>query len=324
MSDSWISTSPEYLPDFIIGGAMKSGTTTLHAILDKHPDISIAKDELGFFDIDNLLAHPDFNLYKRDSKTWVTQNFEENSTEFWNWYHSKFKNLSGALKGEDSTTYLASSWAAQRINKQNKKIKLLFVLRHPTKRAISNYLHLLKSGRAIYSLEKTLQHNPRSIIDRSLYKDQLDVYYKNIPSERIKIILFEDLISNPKSCITDICDYLEIDSKKFNKEDFLIHSNKTRIPKHFGLQLFRNRLFINYGLKRYSNFLPNKLKLNKRPSLFIRVFDKIHKKINPLREDVVYTVNDSTLDLLNSYFKKELKGIDELTGLSIYNRWFKE
>ena len=60
---NWISDQPENLPDFIIGGAMKSGTTSLHAILDAHPDIAIQRDELGFFDMDSIVQHPDFNFY---------------------------------------------------------------------------------------------------------------------------------------------------------------------------------------------------------------------------------------------------------------------
>ena len=61
--NNWKSNQPESLPDFIIGGAMKSGTTSLHAILNSHPDIAIVQNELSFFDIDCMLQHPDFNFY---------------------------------------------------------------------------------------------------------------------------------------------------------------------------------------------------------------------------------------------------------------------
>lgn len=48
VQNNWISKKPNRLPDFIIGGAMKSGTTSLHSILNQHPDIAIAQEELGF------------------------------------------------------------------------------------------------------------------------------------------------------------------------------------------------------------------------------------------------------------------------------------
>ena len=170
MSDCWKSSRPELLPDFIIGGAMKSGTTSLHAILNNHPDIGFAHNELGFFDIDDFLQHPDFNFYNSSTQEWISQCLENEPDLFWNWYYAQFEGLDNVrLKGEDSTTYLTSRLAAERIALQEKRIKLIFILRHPTQRTVSNYLHALKSGRAIYSLEDTLAYMPDSIIKRSLY-----------------------------------------------------------------------------------------------------------------------------------------------------------
>src|SRR5690606_40288593 len=165
--------------------------TSLHAILNSHPDISIAHNELGFFDIDSILQHPDFNFYNSKNQTWLKQSMQEEPELLWKWYYSQFEKIEnkGRLIGEDSTTYLCSETAAKRIALQDKAIKLIFILRHPTKRTISNYLHLLKSGRAIYSLEDTLRYNPNSIIRRSMYLEQLEAYYKYIPFDRIKVVL---------------------------------------------------------------------------------------------------------------------------------------
>jgi hypothetical protein len=103
--NNWITSEIELLPEFIIGGAMKSGTSTLHAILDKHPKIFMPSYEIGFFDIDNILVHNDFNFYV-ESK-WVNQSMDKNPKLMWDWYHSKFREGESLVKGEDSTTYLA-------------------------------------------------------------------------------------------------------------------------------------------------------------------------------------------------------------------------
>src|SRR5690554_1492567 len=118
MQSNWISKQPEKLPDFIIGGAMKSGTTTLHSILDRHPAIGMAHGELGFFDMDSILSHPDFHFFNCKSKEWTIQSMEEHPSELWNWYYSQFENLGreGGLIGEDSTTYLSSPNVAHRIS----------------------------------------------------------------------------------------------------------------------------------------------------------------------------------------------------------------
>jgi hypothetical protein len=321
--NKWISKTPEALPDFIIGGAMKSGTTTLHAILNQHPAISIAHDELGFFDMDSILQHPDFNFFDSKENLWIAQDIKSNPNLYWDWYHSKFTHLEGLIKGEDSATYLASSKAAQRIASQKKPIKLIFVLRHPTERAISNYLHALKSGRAIYSLEDTLRYNPYSILTRSLYKEQLSHYYNYIPAERIKVVLFEDLISNTRACISEVCEFIGVDPIKLEDQVFKTHSNKTKLPKSISFQLARNKLFRYYGNYRYSHFLPSSPKFQKPIPVVHKALDKLHKKLNPHRSDHKFTIHESTKALLDDFFRTELIGIDELTKKTIYNKWFK-
>jgi hypothetical protein len=321
----WKSKRQEALPDFIIGGAMKSGTTTLHTILDKHPDISIAHDELGFFDMDDILAHPDFNFYDAKRQIWLTQSMTAYPEVLWNWYYTQFDMIETKNKvvGEDSTTYLTSSFAAQRIALQDKPIKLIFILRHPTKRVISNYLHLLKSGRAIYSLEDTLKYQPEVIVKRSLYKSQLETYYKHIPSERIKIILFEDLITQREDCIKDVCQFLGIDFNKFQPEDLNVHSNQTKVPKYIKLQLFRNRILRGKGQFRYSRFLPIQSELQKAMPFYYKLFDYFHKKMNPHSNSHTFMVSKGTKDLLNNYFTKELEGLDDLVQMNLLSKWFK-
>ena len=321
---NWKSNQPESLPDFIIGGAMKSGTTSLHAILHSHPDIAMAHDELGFFDIDNILQHPDFNFYDAHTQKWMKQSMQEQPELLWNWYYSQFNPIKnkGKLLGEDSTTYLTSEIAAKRIALQDKPIKLIFILRHPTKRTISNYLHLLKSGRAIYSLEDTLRFNPNSIIRRSLYMEQLEAYYKYIPHERIKIVLFEDLIEDKQNCIKEICHFLKVDFNRLDISIFDTHSNKTKIPKHMGLQVFRNKLLRKSGNYRYSKFLPVQPSFQSKMPLKYRIIDKVHKKINPLKSDIKFTASKATIQFLDDYFKTEFQGFDALIKKEVYSKWF--
>jgi len=321
----WKAKELKNLPDFIIGGAMKSGTTSLHAILNAHPDIAIAHDELGFFDIDSILQHPDFNFYDTSKQLWISQSMKEHPDKLWDWYHQQFSALDSdvELKGEDSTTYLCSEIAAKRIALQDKPIKLIFILRQPTKRTISNYLHLLKSGRAIYNLEDTLRYNPNSILRRSLYKEQLEHYYKHIPFDRIKIVLFEDLVQNKEACIRSVCHFLGVDFQKLDKAIFNTHSNKTKTPKYIKLQLLRNKLMQKRNNYRYSNFLPlQPTSLGKVP-LRYRIIDKLHKKINPQKSTYNFKPSESTIEFLDEFFKNELQGFDELVKQDICSRWFK-
>uniref|UniRef100_UPI00404B6F18 hypothetical protein n=1 Tax=Gelidibacter sp. TaxID=2018083 RepID=UPI00404B6F18 len=111
----WKSEQQIVLPDFIIGGAMKSGATTLYAILNEQPDVTITNNELGFFDMDDITIDPDFNFYDSKRKIWSAQSMSEFPELIWNWYHSQFTNDIKKTKivEKDSTTYMASSFAAK-------------------------------------------------------------------------------------------------------------------------------------------------------------------------------------------------------------------
>lgn len=271
-----------------------------------------------------MIQHPDFNFYDSNANRWIRQSMESYPEQLWDWYERQFSDLDPKVRliGEDSTTYLSSAVAAHRIAIQDKQIKLIFILRHPTKRTISNYLHKLKSGRAIYSLEDTLRLQPETIVSRSMYKSQLEVYYNYLPFENIKVVVFEDFISNKRECLKDICQFLEVDFEKFSAEVFETHSNKTKIPRSLKLQLMRNRLLIRNNKYRYSKALPIQPSNNYKMPLGHRFIDKVHKWINPLNENNRYAVKPSTLNFLDEYFKNELDGLDDLVRMDILKKWF--
>ncbi len=101
-------------PDFIIGGAPKCGTTSLHFILDQHPKIGLPEDEIHYFDADDPITHPDF-FHDKDGELVYYDNSQEN-TAFLSAYAARFAPFQDLhLIGEDSTTYLFSQVAPHRI-----------------------------------------------------------------------------------------------------------------------------------------------------------------------------------------------------------------
>jgi hypothetical protein len=313
------------MPDFIIGGAMKSGTTTLHRILNAHPDIYIPKEEIHFFDMDNIFQHGDFYFYDKLNNKWLSQDMLENPSKIWDWYLSKFNNKENFIKGEDSTTYLASDIAAQRIALQKKDIKLIFLLRHPTKRAYSQYYHLLRNGKAIHSFEDTIRYNPSSILTRSLYKDQLEVYYRFIPKDRIKVVLFEDLIQNTEIVLKEICDFLAIDFEMLDKDVFKTHANKSMSPRSIWLQIKFNLFLRDFGNINYIKALPNTpLEKNLEIPFYAKLIYLANKTLNPKTIRKPACINNATKQFLDNYFLKELSGLDELTEKRILDKWFHE
>jgi hypothetical protein len=319
--NNWIAPDTELLPDFIIGGAMKSGTSTIHRVLNKHPKVFIPKKEIGFFDIDNIFEHSDYNFHTQNK--WITQSMDKDPKLMWDWYQEKFKGNESLIKGEDSTTYLASKIAAERIGLQKKDIKLIFLLRQPSLRAFSNYYHLLRTGRATHSFEDTIRFNPSSVLYRSLYKEQIERFYECIPKSRIKIIVFEDLIADQESVIKELCDFLDLNFDEFPSGIFNVHANKASARKNIKLQAQKNNLLRSLADVKYANDLPFKWSsdIGKRPFI-VKVINKLHSKFNPQVSIKPPQIKPETKDFLDAYFYRELRGLDELTGKDVLSRWF--
>lgn len=319
-SKNWIVPNKDLLPDFIIGGAMKSGTTTLHDILNSHPDVYIPPREIHFFDMDNILQHPDFNNFINGE--WIHQFLYENPTKFWNWYGSHYKGRKESVLGEDSTTYLSSPAAARRIAAQKKDIKLIFLLRHPTNRAFSQYIHDLRKGRMTYSFEDTLRFQPHTVMSRSMYNTQLEHYFRHIPRNQIHIIVFEDFIENKKQVIQEVCEFLELDFQKIPEHSYNTHSNIAEMPWSITLQYLKNRLVRSMGSKNYGSYLPNTPNKFKAKDIIPSLIHYTHMGLNPPLFTKKPKLKKSTKEFLDSYFKAQLFNLDAVTDRKILQHWF--
>lgn len=320
--NNWLAPVDCKVPDFIICGAMKCGTTTLHAILNQHPDVFIPSKEVNFFDLDDVFQHPDFNLYL-DQK-WMYQDLESDPKKYWYWYSTRFEGAEARQTiGEDSTTYIASEKALQRISQQNKKIKLIVMLRNPVSRAYSHYWHLLRTGRATHTFEETLQYNPYSILNRSMYVQQIETLYKYLPKEQVKVIVFEDFISDVKTEMKDICSFLEIDHTRLTKSALELHENIARTPKFPGLQILKNRYIPSLGYQQYQNHFDSSPIVKSKKISIVNIIEFLHRQLNPLLARKPPVMKKETKDYLENLFKKELKDLDNILEKRILFKWFK-
>jgi hypothetical protein len=177
---------------FFIVGAQRSGTTYLYHILDEHPEIEMAKPvrpEPKFFYLDTLFARG-LEFYQK--------NFFEKKTGI-------------RLRGEKSTTYIESEKAARRIADCFPKAKILFILRDPIERAISNYWFSVNSGLERLPMEQAFMHeaerwldydqaklsgSPYAYLKRGRYIDYVSLYERYFPPESIKVMLYEQLVGS--------------------------------------------------------------------------------------------------------------------------------
>jgi hypothetical protein len=202
------------LPDFIIGGAPRSGTTWLYALLERHPDIYMARPvtpEPKFFLVDHLYERG-LQFY---SDTWFGS---ANSTR---------------LAGEKSTDYLESAAAAERIARDIPDVKLVFILREPVDRAYSNYLWTRMNGLETEDFATALRledqrerelperwkfARPFSYFSRGLYADLLAEYFRRFPRREMLILRFEDIEDHGGDLAARLHRFLGVDPRPQDAE----------------------------------------------------------------------------------------------------------
>lgn len=221
------------VPNTLIIGAMKAGTTALHRILGQHPEVYLSQPkELFFFDYGDCREHP-----KMLDKNYCLDE-DWNSPANMDWYLNKFADRGKQkIVGEATPTYLSSKKAPARIASTLKNPKLIVMLRDPVERTYSHYLHMVRFGEAVFSFQDMLKFSPRELLFRSFYKESLERYLKYFDRNQIHLIIFERFIEKPEETLHSLCRFLGIDANyKFKVKN----PNKGKAPWIMRLSLLYN------------------------------------------------------------------------------------
>ncbi len=186
--------NPGRLPNFLIVGAARSGTSSLHFYLSEHPDIYMCRDkEPQFFG---------FHGTPRQVKS-KYGSLEE--------YMSLFAEAGDArIVGEATPTYLALPEAPAAIAGLCPEAKLVASLRNPVDRAFSYYeMSKSKGVEHAASFEDWIRGNDFWLED-AFYAPQIRRYREHFPNEALKIVLFDDLVADPRGVVLDIHRFLGV------------------------------------------------------------------------------------------------------------------
>jgi hypothetical protein len=183
------------LPDYIIIGTQRGGTTSLFHYLSENP----------------LVANP-----KKKELHFFSENYEKSLS----WYRNRFPNMRNTITGESTPYYLFHPLCAERIAKDLPNVRLVGMLRNPVTRAYSNYWLQVKQGLEPLSFEdaikaeekrtrgeeekilrdgnyNSIEHRSHSYLARGLYAPQVERYFKYFNKEKILILRSEDFFSDP-------------------------------------------------------------------------------------------------------------------------------
>ncbi|MGK7927403.1 MAG: sulfotransferase [Spirulina sp.] len=225
------------LPNFLIVGTAKAGTTSLYNYLNQHPQIYMSPvKEPNFFSFAG--KQPDF-CGPKDDEAWTNK---YSIVEF-SAYQALFDKVDGEKAiGEASTLYLYIPETPKCIQKYLPDVKLIAILRHPVDRAFSHYLHLRRSGRewltdfslALEEEEKRRQQGwapAWSYQQLGFYSQQLERYWQIFPRDRLKVYLYEDWRDNPVNFLQDLFAFLEVDTT-FQPDMSIRHGSEAVVWKN--------------------------------------------------------------------------------------------
>lgn len=176
------------LPNFLIIGAAKAGTTSLYHYVRQHPDIYMSPVKEPAFYAPGPLSARSRAEYERLFEAATIQR----------------------ARGEASPQYLNHEAAPDRIAADLPDVRLIVSLRNPVDRAYSSYLGRLAGGTERRPVAEALRRGTY-YFDSSLYHAPLTRYLTRFGAARVKVLLFDELVADPRATVRQVFDFLDVD-----------------------------------------------------------------------------------------------------------------
>lgn len=205
------------LPDFMVIGGQKCGTTFLYQSLLQHPRVLGAHErEVSFFTTESRFGGPD--AYRQHFP------LREELPE-------------GAVVGEKSPGYFNGPNVAARAASVVPWAKPILLLRNPVDRAYSNYQHRVRHGEESLSFEEAIEAEPNRLAEpsrgsrrfgylhRSRYIDHLPAWHEHF-GDRLLVLHSEKVYEHPRWALKQVCDCLGVDWKP---DYFKLRKNKSKL-----------------------------------------------------------------------------------------------
>lgn len=300
------------LPNFLIIGAAKSGTTSLHEELSRHPDIFMSdlKEPHFLADIPKNTIGGNYGYPRVNESA----------------YYSLFNKVKNEkIVGESSVSTLFYPNAIKKAKHLlGDNVKLVVMLRNPVDRAFSNYMMHVRDSFEEYSFEKALELEEERkkenywwgyfLKEAGLYADQLSNVFKSYDRNQVKIILFEDFIKARQNTLKEICEFLGVSEDFDFKEPIKSNASGRPDSKSLHIRIFK-RIFMgsNYLKKIFRYILP--------VSIRQYIFDTAKKKLfdAKLRKE---KMNPETRLNLIEYFKSDIQRLEKLIDRDL-SHWLK-
>ncbi len=226
-------------PNLVIIGTQKAGTTSLHNYLAQHPDIFMSQfKEPGYF-----LDQTD-ELTQGTSRNRLRLNLDDDSLlrlislgyggERWFGESSTYYTMHPVIGGE----------VPANIAKRSPDAKLIYILRHPYGRIVSQFLWGERNNFAQGTFNEVLEKRFDVMLAFSSYASQLKRYLAHFSKDQILVLPFEGLSNQPEALVRNVFDFLDVDPAPAGAIDFSPkYTSKNREAHSAESLLFDSTLF---------------------------------------------------------------------------------
>jgi hypothetical protein len=205
------------LPEFLVIGAPKAGSTAVHEALVQHPELFLSNPE-----------EPKFFLTDGQRPSRATQRGpgDAHGAQEWVWRRERYEQLfdvapHGALRGESTPFYLWDRAAHLRIRALIPDVKMIAIIRDPIDRAYSNWTHLWSDGLetepdfgTACELEAArIEHGYAPFwryLELGRYGEQFEHLFRVFPREQVHILRYRQLVDDPEHTLDAIAGFLGV------------------------------------------------------------------------------------------------------------------
>lgn len=198
---------PPVLPDAVVVGPMKAGTTWLHGYLSARRDVCLPLGVKETFFFDRNWGKP---------LAWYARHFRHHDPCI----HRRVM--------EVGASYFHAPEAPRRIVERLGEVDIIVLARDPVERAWSHYRHLLRMGYTRLPLEEAVVEFPE-ILAASRYRAGLGRWAEIFPAPRIKVLRFDRIRSQPETFLQDVCSALELELLPVEHEE--LDRNEAVVPR---------------------------------------------------------------------------------------------
>lgn len=272
------------LPNLVIIGAAKAGTTSLHNYLDLHPDISMsARKELKLFD------RPDW----RDRVEW---------------YRAQFRG-DARVRGESSPTYACNPIfgpVPQRMAELIPKARLIYLVRDPIERLVAHWVQLVEvlyERRSFPEAMRDFDQPTNVYVMASRYTFQLDRFREHFADERILVIDQQELLQRRGETMRRVLAFLEVDGELPAADLEPLHNthDDKLWPNRLGLWLVDRKLLT-----------PSRARSSRMPEVVRRA---LHRRLT--RPVVTPTLDEDMAARLRRHLRPDADALRQYTGMSL-------